>query len=243
MPCCPCSVTPPIFVHTIPPTLHAALAALPPPPLLARQALQRVAGAFKPGATVIVRSSANVEDLAGMSGGLGWRRGVFCFFWCWVGQAPAGSPAPAPLVPPALVPLMLPVYTAFTAGAGLYDSIPNVDSGNPGALQAAVAGVWASLFSRRAVLSRHAAGGAGAGWGWELGRGWRRVAGREAGGTPPPAAAYALPCCPLGPPPQLSSFCCAVACQFPLPPALSAVRRPPAPAGLQACPRRPPAWL
>jgi phosphoglucan,water dikinase len=32
-------------------------------------ALQRLAGAFQPGATVIVRSSANVEDLAGMSGG------------------------------------------------------------------------------------------------------------------------------------------------------------------------------
>ena len=36
--------------------------------LLPLQALQQVAGAFKPGATVIARSSANVEDLAGMSG-------------------------------------------------------------------------------------------------------------------------------------------------------------------------------
>ncbi|PSC69113.1 water chloroplastic [Micractinium conductrix] len=75
-----------------------------------QQALQQVSGAFKPGATVICRSSANVEDLAGMS------------------------------------------------GAGLYESIPNVDSTDAAAVQAAVAGVWASLFSRRAVLSRHAAG-------------------------------------------------------------------------------------
>ncbi|KAL4852989.1 Phosphoglucan [Chlorella vulgaris] len=78
---------------------------------LPQQALQRVAGAFKPeGATVIVRSSANVEDLAGMS------------------------------------------------GAGLYDSIPNINSGDGRAVQQAVAGVWASLFSRRAVMSRRAAG-------------------------------------------------------------------------------------
>ncbi|KAL4433837.1 hypothetical protein ABPG75_000278 [Micractinium tetrahymenae] len=75
-----------------------------------QQVLQQVSGTFKPGATVIARSSANVEDLAGMS------------------------------------------------GAGLYESIPNVDSSNGAALQAAVAGVWASLYSRRAVLSRHAAG-------------------------------------------------------------------------------------
>lgn len=61
-------------------------------------------------ATVIVRSSANVEDLAGMS------------------------------------------------GAGLYDSIPNVTLTSPGAFEAALASVWASLYSRRAVLSRRAAG-------------------------------------------------------------------------------------
>lgn len=32
------------------------------------QVLQRISGAFKPGSAVIARSSANVEDLAGMSG-------------------------------------------------------------------------------------------------------------------------------------------------------------------------------
>lgn len=47
---------------------------------------------------------------------------------------------------------------SLAAGAGLYESIPNVDSSNAAAVQAAVADVWASLFSRRAVLSRHAAG-------------------------------------------------------------------------------------
>ena len=62
------------------------------------------------GKTVIVRSSANVEDLAGMS------------------------------------------------GAGLYDSIPNIPAGDTKALGTAVAQVWASLFTRRAVLSRRAAG-------------------------------------------------------------------------------------
>ena len=60
--------------------------------------------------TVIVRSSANVEDLAGMS------------------------------------------------GAGLYDSIANIPAGDTEALGTAVAQVWASLFTRRAVLSRRAAG-------------------------------------------------------------------------------------
>ena len=58
----------------------------------------------------MVRSSANVEDLAGMS------------------------------------------------GAGLYDSLPNVDPTDPAALGRAVAAVWASLYTRRAVLSRRAAG-------------------------------------------------------------------------------------
>lgn len=59
---------------------------------------------------MIVRSSANVEDLAGMS------------------------------------------------GAGLYDSISGVPASDPSALSKAVASVWASLYTRRAVLSRRAAG-------------------------------------------------------------------------------------
>eukprot|EP00898_Chlorokybus_atmophyticus_P001306 jgi/Chlat1/2176/Chrsp17S02751 len=59
---------------------------------------------------LIVRSSANVEDLAGMS------------------------------------------------GAGLYDSIPNVRTSEPEDFAKAVAEVWASLYTRRAVLSRRVAG-------------------------------------------------------------------------------------
>ncbi|KAK9842786.1 hypothetical protein WJX74_002436 [Apatococcus lobatus] len=66
--------------------------------------------AFQKDATVIVRSSANVEDLAGMS------------------------------------------------GAGLYDSIPGIPASDPSALGKAVGAVWASLYTRRAVLSRRAAG-------------------------------------------------------------------------------------
>ncbi|XP_024402326.1 phosphoglucan, water dikinase, chloroplastic [Physcomitrium patens] len=59
---------------------------------------------------LIVRSSANVEDLAGMS------------------------------------------------GAGLYESIPNVRLSEPDVFGKAVAQVWASLYTRRAVLSRRVAG-------------------------------------------------------------------------------------
>lgn len=59
---------------------------------------------------LIVRSSANVEDLAGMS------------------------------------------------AAGLYESIPNVSLSNPQVFGSAVAQVWASLYTRRAILSRRVAG-------------------------------------------------------------------------------------
>lgn len=59
---------------------------------------------------LIVRSSANVEDLAGLS------------------------------------------------AAGLYDSIPNVSASNPTVLKNAVSRVWASLYTRRAIMSRRAAG-------------------------------------------------------------------------------------
>jgi len=66
---------------------------------------------FHSDATLIARSSANVEDLAGMS------------------------------------------------GAGLYESVAGIPASEPKALGKAVAGVWASLYTRRAVLSRRAAGG------------------------------------------------------------------------------------
>ncbi|KAF6253313.1 pyruvate phosphate dikinase [Scenedesmus sp. NREL 46B-D3] len=72
--------------------------------------LKSLAGTFQPGSLLICRSSANVEDLAGMS------------------------------------------------GAGLYESVPNVPSDRPADISAAVAAVWASLFTRRAILSRRAAG-------------------------------------------------------------------------------------
>ena len=47
---------------------------------------------------------------------------------------------------------------AGLSGAGLYDSVGNVPAGDAGALGAAIARVWASLYTRRAVLSRRAAG-------------------------------------------------------------------------------------
>ena len=72
--------------------------------------LRGVAGTFPPGTMLIARSSANVEDLAGLS------------------------------------------------GAGLYESVPNVAADAPSEVAAAITRVWASLYTRRAVLSRRAAG-------------------------------------------------------------------------------------
>ena len=77
------------------------------PPADLVQKLQAELGSAE---VVIARSSANVEDLAGLS------------------------------------------------GAGLYDSIPNIRASSDEALAEGLAQVWASLFSRRAVLSRRAAG-------------------------------------------------------------------------------------
>ena len=52
---------------------------------------------------------------------------------------------------------------AGMSGAGLYESVPNVPVDRPEDVSAAVAAVWASLFTRRAILSRRAAGAA---FGW-----------------------------------------------------------------------------
>lgn len=72
--------------------------------------MQKLQAELRDARIVIARSSANVEDLAGLS------------------------------------------------GAGLYDSIPNIEASSAEALAEGIAAVWASLFSRRAVLSRRAAG-------------------------------------------------------------------------------------
>uniref|UniRef100_A0A0D6QW72 CBM20 domain-containing protein n=1 Tax=Araucaria cunninghamii TaxID=56994 RepID=A0A0D6QW72_ARACU len=86
--------------------LQALVATQRPPKSL----IESIARSFPPSARLIVRSSANVEDLAGMS------------------------------------------------GAGLYDSIPNVRASDLETFGNAVAQVWASLYTRRAVLSRRVAG-------------------------------------------------------------------------------------
>eukprot|EP01018_Ginkgo_biloba_P006356 Gb_12513 [translate_table: standard] len=86
--------------------LQALVAAQRPP----KSSIENIAKSFPSDARLIVRSSANVEDLAGMS------------------------------------------------GAGLYDSIPNVRASDPEIFGSAVAQVWASLYTRRAVLSRRVAG-------------------------------------------------------------------------------------
>lgn len=72
------------------------------------QLVQSLTGgaAADPQLLLAVRSSANVEDLAGMS------------------------------------------------AAGLYDSVVGVAAADDGAVGAAVAAVWASLYTRRAVMSR-----------------------------------------------------------------------------------------
>lgn len=72
--------------------------------------IENIASTTPENARLIVRSSANVEDLEGMS------------------------------------------------GAGLYESIPNVRASEPDGFGKAVAQVWASLYTRRAVLSRRVAG-------------------------------------------------------------------------------------
>ncbi|GAB2221724.1 hypothetical protein Droror1_Dr00012910 [Drosera rotundifolia] len=86
--------------------LQQLISSLHPP----KQVIQAISELFPANARLIVRSSANVEDLAGMS------------------------------------------------AAGLYDSIPNVSPSNPVVFVSAVGCVWASLYTRRAVLSRRAAG-------------------------------------------------------------------------------------
>ena len=91
-------------------TLAGELATIISTVRLPQTILLTLGGAFDPGSTVIARSSANVEDLAGLS------------------------------------------------GAGLYDSIPNINPRDPAALQTAITGVWASLYTRRALLARAAAG-------------------------------------------------------------------------------------
>lgn len=74
------------------------------------ETIDAIARIFPSNPRLIVRSSANVEDLAGMS------------------------------------------------AAGLYESIPNVSLSSPTIFKSAVAHVWASLYTRRAILSRRAAG-------------------------------------------------------------------------------------
>ncbi|KAL9262661.1 Phosphoglucan, water dikinase, chloroplastic-like protein [Drosera capensis] len=86
--------------------LQQLISSLHPP----KQVIHTIGERFPANARLIVRSSANVEDLAGMS------------------------------------------------AAGLYDSIPNVSPSNPVVFGTAVGRVWASLYTRRAVLSRQAAG-------------------------------------------------------------------------------------
>ncbi|KAK4481272.1 hypothetical protein RD792_012156 [Penstemon davidsonii] len=86
--------------------LQKLISSLHPP----KEIIETLANLFPDNARLIVRSSANVEDLAGMS------------------------------------------------AAGLYDSIPNVSPSNPIIFGQAIARVWASLHTRRAVLSRRAAG-------------------------------------------------------------------------------------
>ncbi|XP_022851246.1 phosphoglucan, water dikinase, chloroplastic [Olea europaea var. sylvestris] len=86
--------------------LQELISSLQPP----KEIFESLGRIFQNSACLMVRSSANVEDLAGMS------------------------------------------------AAGLYESIPNVSLSNPIVFGQAVGRVWASLYTRRAVLSRRAAG-------------------------------------------------------------------------------------
>ncbi|KAE8022924.1 hypothetical protein FH972_008685 [Carpinus fangiana] len=86
--------------------LQELVSSLQPP----KDVIDSIGRIFPGNSRLIVRSSANVEDLAGMS------------------------------------------------AAGLYESIPNVSPSNPTVFGNAVSRVWASLYTRRAILSRRAAG-------------------------------------------------------------------------------------
>ncbi|KAG8378338.1 hypothetical protein BUALT_Bualt08G0127000 [Buddleja alternifolia] len=86
--------------------LQDLVSSLHPP----KEIIESLSKLFPENSRLIVRSSANVEDLAGMS------------------------------------------------AAGLYDSIPNVGPSDPIIFGHSIARVWASLYTRRAVLSRRAAG-------------------------------------------------------------------------------------
>ena len=88
------------------------LLALLPPTLSSNSLplLLQISSVFNGRGLLAVRSSANVEDLAGMS------------------------------------------------AAGLYESVVGVPVAKPEQLRAAAAAVWASLYTRRAVLSRRWAG-------------------------------------------------------------------------------------
>ncbi|KAG2437888.1 hypothetical protein HXX76_005505 [Chlamydomonas incerta] len=92
--------------------LQALVAGLTVPPALVQQLVKSVTGgkAASKDLLLAVRSSANVEDLAGMS------------------------------------------------AAGLYESVVGVAAADDGAVGAAVAAVWASTYTRRAVMSRRSAG-------------------------------------------------------------------------------------
>uniref|UniRef100_A0A803Q2L6 Pyruvate phosphate dikinase AMP/ATP-binding domain-containing protein n=2 Tax=Cannabis sativa TaxID=3483 RepID=A0A803Q2L6_CANSA len=86
--------------------LQEIISSLQPP----KNIIESIERLFPGNARLIVRSSANVEDLAGLS------------------------------------------------AAGLYESIPNVSTSNPTVLANCISRVWASLYTRRAILSRRAAG-------------------------------------------------------------------------------------
>lgn len=86
--------------------LQELISSLQPP----KDIIDSIESIFPGNARLIVRSSANVEDLAGLS------------------------------------------------AAGLYESIPNVSTSNPTILGNSISRVWSSLYTRRAILSRRAAG-------------------------------------------------------------------------------------
>ena len=86
--------------------LQGIVSSLQPP----KDIIDSIERIFPGNGRLIVRSSANVEDLAGLS------------------------------------------------AAGLYESIPNVSTSKPTVLGNAISRVWASLYTRRAILSRRAAG-------------------------------------------------------------------------------------
>eukprot|EP00798_Chlamydomonas_sp_ICE-L_P026113 gene26113-11831_t len=108
----------------------------------------KISSTFSPSTLLAVRSSANVEDLAGLLRSMSIDASL-------VGKI-SSSFSPCTLL--AVRSSANVEDLAGMSAAGLYESVVGVKASESAEVTAAVTDVWASLYTRRAVLSRRAAG-------------------------------------------------------------------------------------